>query len=168
MQTMGGVYPATVIDNRDPEMQGRVRLTIPAAPDTQSWARVATLAGARYIPEIGTEVLVAFEAGDADLPYMIGRLWNALDQPQAASGQITIETPGGQRITLEDGAGSVTIADSNGNSVKLGPGGIEINSAGIVTVNAASLEFRGVLKADTVVAGTVVAGSFAPSAGNIW
>ncbi len=159
MQTMGGVYPATVIDNSDPEMQGRVRVMVPASPDTQSWARVAGLtAGSRIIPDIGTEVLVAFEGGDADLPYVIGSLWNARDQPPAA----------GVRITLEDGAGSVTIADSNGNSVKLGPGGIEVVCTGILTINAASSEFHGVLKADTVVAATVVGSSYTPGAGNIW
>ena len=212
MQTWGGVYPAIVIDTSDPEGQGRVKITLPWAPDTQAWARVATLMagnnrGTWFIPDLGTEVLVAFEAGDADRPYVIGSLWNGRDRPPASmdgennlkvlrsrngvriaiddtngTESLKLETPGGQRITLEDRAGSVVINDSNGNSIKLGPRGIEVMSsarvrvdasvveinAGVLTINAASADFHGVVKADTVIAGAVVGGSYSPGAGNIW
>src|SRR5216684_7957850 len=119
MQTLFGVYPAIVIDTNDPEMQGRVRVTIPAAPETQAWARVATL----LIPDLGAEVLVAFEAGNADLPYVIGSLWNS-------------QSRNGVKISIDDNAGSVIINDANGNSIKLGPGGIEVNCVGNLTINA--------------------------------
>ena len=41
-----GVYPALVSDLRDPDGQGRVRVTLPWAPDTggqryEAWARLA-------------------------------------------------------------------------------------------------------------------------------
>ena len=212
MHAWGGVYPALVKDTNDPEGQGRVRITLPWAPDAQAWARVATLMagnnrGTWFIPDIGTEVLVAFEAGNADRPYVIGSLWNGRDRPPAVmdgentvkllrsrngvriaiddtngSENLRLETPGGQSITLEDGAGSVVINDSNGNSIKLGPGGVEVMSsskvrvdasvveinAGALTVNAAAADFHGVVKADTVIAGAVVSGSYSPGAGNIW
>ena len=198
MQTLFGVYPAIVIDTNDPEMQGRVRVTIPGAPETQEWARVATLMagnnrGTWFIPDLGTEVLVAFEGGDVARPYVIGSLWNGRDLPPASmdgenslkllrsrngvrisiddtngSESLSLETPGGQRITLEDRAGAVTINDSNGSAIKLGPGGIEVTCTGILTINAASTDFHGVVKADMVIAGSVVSGSYSPGAGNIW
>ena len=57
-----GVYPALVSDIRDPDGQGRVRLTLPWSPDTggeryEVWARVATLMGGNnrgswFIPDV--------------------------------------------------------------------------------------------------------------------
>jgi hypothetical protein len=93
-----------------------------------------------------------------------------------------LETPEGQRITLQHGPGSVEIADSNGNSVKLQTGGITVNAAGkvsltasmveisasMVTVNAGMSQFSGVVQADTVICNSVVSASYTPGAGNIW
>ncbi len=44
--------------------------------------------------------------------------------------QLILETPGGQKLTLKDGAGSVTIEDSNGNSIKLESAGITVTAVG--------------------------------------
>ena len=92
------------------------------------------------------------------------------------------ETPGGQKLTLEDGPGAVTIADSNGNAIKLQPSGITITasakvsvsasfmevSASIVSVNASLSRFSGVVVADTVITNSVISASYTPGAGNIW
>jgi predicted secreted protein len=92
------------------------------------------------------------------------------------------ETPGGQRITLQDGPGYLEIADSNGNSVKLQTSGITVNasakvtitasqvevSAAMVTVNAGMSKFSGVVQADTVICNSIVSASYTPGAGNIW
>ena len=50
------------------------------------WARIATLMagkerGTYFIPEVGDEVLVAFEHGDIHYPYIIGSLWNGKEKP---------------------------------------------------------------------------------------
>jgi hypothetical protein len=93
-----------------------------------------------------------------------------------------VETPGGQKITLRDGPGSVEVTDANGNSLRLTTSGITVTtsakvslsassvevSAATVTVNAAMSTFNGVVKADTVIASTVVGTSYTPGAGNIW
>jgi uncharacterized protein involved in type VI secretion and phage assembly len=170
-----GVYPALVSDNQDPEGQGRVRVTLPWSPDTggeryEAWARVATLMGGNnrgswFIPDVGDEVLIVFEGGDARRPYVIGGLWNGTDAPPASmdgqnslkvlrsrngvkvtlddtDGQekLILETPGGQKLTMKDGPGAVEVVDSNGNSVKLQTGGITITSSSKVTVNASLVE----------------------------
>jgi hypothetical protein len=41
-------------------------------------------------------------------------------------------------------------------------------SASLVTVDAAMSKFSGVVKADTVIANTVISTAYTPGAGNIW
>jgi uncharacterized protein involved in type VI secretion and phage assembly len=213
-----GVAPAIVTDISDPDGQGRVKLRLPWSPDGgggqgyEAWARITTLfagnnRGSWFIPDVGDEVLVAFEHGDPRRPYVLGGLWNGRDSPpESMSGKnfkkvirsrngvkitlddqdgqesLKLETPGGQKLTMKDGPGAVTIEDSNGNSVKLETSGITVTaaakvtvnasqvavSAGMVTVDAAMSKFSGVVQADTVIANSVVSASYTPGAGNIW
>jgi uncharacterized protein involved in type VI secretion and phage assembly len=214
-----GVYPALVSDIRDPESIGRVKVTLPWSPDNgseryEAWARVATLMGGNkrgswFIPDVGDEVLVVFEAGDARRPYVIGGLWNGSDAPpesmdgagnnfkkvlksrngvtvtlddQNGQEQFIAETPGGQKFTLKDGPGSVEIADSNGNSIKMEASGITLTTSAVVTINANSLSvsasavsvnagssnFSGTVIAATVNTPSVVGATYTPGAGNIW
>ena len=214
-----GVFPALVTDIKDPDGQGRVRISLPWSPDPQGaacelWARLATLMGGNnrgswFIPDVNDEVLVAFEGGDPRRPYVLGGLWNGKDTPpesmdgagdnhkkviRSRNGvQITIddqdgeenlilETPGGQKVTLKDGPGSVEIVDSNGNSVRFEAAGITFNTsgrfsltastveitAGMVKVDAGMSKFSGVVQADTVISNSVISASYTPGAGNIW
>ena len=172
-----GVYPALVTDISDPAGQGRVRVKLPWSPDTgdaayETWARLATLMGGKergswFIPDVGDEVLVAFEGGDPRRPYVVGGLWNGADAPpermdgagannlkvlrsrngvkvtlddQDGRENLVLETPGGQRLTLKDGPGAVEIVDSNGNSIKLEPSGITVTASAKVTINASLVE----------------------------
>jgi type 1 fimbria pilin len=95
---------------------------------------------------------------------------------------LILETPGGQRITLQDGPGSIEVRDSNGNTITLEAAGVtvqtgskvtvqattvEVNAA-MVTVNAAMSKFSGVVQADTVISNSVISASYSPGAGNIW
>src|SRR5512147_2546974 len=86
-----GVYPALVTDIKDPDGQGRVKVTLPWAVDTggarfEAWARVATLMagnnrGTWFVPDVNDEVLVAFEGGNSRKPCVVGALWNGTDSP---------------------------------------------------------------------------------------
>jgi uncharacterized protein involved in type VI secretion and phage assembly len=170
-----GVYPALVTDIADPDQQGRVKIRLPWSPDSDGgydvWARLALLMagnnrGTWFIPDVGDEVLVTFEAGDPRHPYVIGALWNGQDAPpermdssgqndlkvirsrngvkvtlddSSGQEQMVLETPGGQKITLKDGPGAVEIVDSNGNSVKLETSGITVNASAKVTINASTV-----------------------------
>jgi phage protein D len=73
----------------DPQSLGRVRVKYPALDDQHEgwWARIAApSAGANrgllMMPVAGDEVLLAFEHGDDEHPYIIGSLWNGQAQPQ--------------------------------------------------------------------------------------
>lgn len=166
--------------------------------------------GSWFIPDVDDEVLVAFEGGNPRRPYVLGGLWNGQDRaPESMDGagrnslkvlrsrngvkvtlddqdgqeQLVLETPGGQKMTLKDGPGSVEILDSNGNSVKLEPSGITINTSGQLTLNASAVTigagsltansgtstFTGpVIGSVSVQTPSVIAASYTPGAGNIW
>ncbi|MGH3825817.1 MAG: VgrG-related protein, partial [Pseudonocardiaceae bacterium] len=81
-----GVVIGVVSDNRDPEKQGRVRLTFPWLDDkfVSDWARTVQAGagknrGALIVPEVDDEVLVAFEQGSFQRPYVLGGLHNGVD-----------------------------------------------------------------------------------------
>lgn len=140
-----GVVPAVVADNSDPQNLGRVRLRLPwlGSDDMTSWARVVTpmagkARGIFFLPQVGDEVLVMFQFGNVDHPYVIGGLWSAADAPpaEANEGQATrdespdaapqkrsvdrcvIRTVSGHVITLDDTEGKekVTVVDRTGKN----------------------------------------------------
>lgn len=83
-----GVVVGIVTNIEDPEDMGRVKVKFPwLASDQEShWARIATLQagkdyGTWFMPEVGTEVLCAFEHGDINHPYVLGMLYNGQDDP---------------------------------------------------------------------------------------
>ena len=211
MVTLQGVYTASVLDNRDPDGQARVLVRVAGVSDTGVWARVATMMAGRnrgtlFIPDVGDEVLVAFERGDQRVPYVIGSLWNGKARPPAESSDaaaikmirsrsgvtveirdkdtsLVIETPAGQRITLQDGPGTVRVEDDGWHSVTLATSGVTVNasakvtvervdyvkvSAGMVKVDAGMSKFSGVVQCDTLITNAVVSSSYTPGAGNIW
>lgn len=98
------LVPGVVSDVRDPDEQGRVRLTFPwlSADFTSSWARcVAAGAGQGRglvtLPEVGDEVLVGFDSGDVDRPYVLGGLHNAVD-PLPDTEVAPVDTTSGQQV----------------------------------------------------------------------
>lgn len=73
-----GVYRAAVVETTDPNGQHRVKVRLPAVSGSAAkWALVATSApdGAQTAPEVGDEVVVAFEHGDPDRPIILGRIY---------------------------------------------------------------------------------------------
>ena len=164
--------------------------------------------GTFFLPDVDDEVFVVFVQGDPRFPVILGGLWNGSAQaPAQVSGGVNrykrikskngivitlddqngqetlkLETPGGQKLTLKDGPGSVIVEDSSGNSIKLESSGLTIQaaakvtvqaaqvnvSAGMVTVDAAMAKFSGVVKCETLITNAVISTSYTPGAGNIW
>jgi uncharacterized protein involved in type VI secretion and phage assembly len=129
-----GVVTGVVTNNEDPEKLGRVRIKFPWLSETDEswWARVATPGagsqerGAFFLPEVGAEVLVAFEHGDPGFPYVLGGLWNSSNPPPAGgSDQRVIKSGSGHTIALDDTAGKETISIVD----KTGANSIVISSA---------------------------------------
>ena len=124
-QKIYGVVVGIVTDNHDNEKLGRVKLKFPwRGVNGQSyWARIATLMagknrGTYFLPEVEDEVLVAFDRGDINRPYVIGALWNGVDKPPEANTDgrnniRKIKSRSGHEIILDDSAGTekITIKD---------------------------------------------------------
>src|SRR5262249_48593564 len=116
---VAGVVPAIVTNLNDPDSLGRVKVKFPWLDDTQEsdWARLVQ-PGARgrrgmfVAPEVNDEVLVAFEQGDINRPYVIGGLWNSQDKPPATAienGKVklrTIKTRAGHLIEFGEDEGA--------------------------------------------------------------
>src|SRR5579859_2054807 len=166
MSKIPGVVTGVVKNVEDPDQQGRVQISLPylGGQNDSTWAPVATLMsggsrGSWFMPEVGDEVLVAFNQEDVQHPYIIGFLWNGQDKPPASdistkvrrlrtvSGhqidfddidgeeKIKITTKGGHQILMDDtpGTGNVTISTNGGQTIKMddtaGATGVSISTA---------------------------------------
>ncbi|HMK56399.1 MAG TPA: phage baseplate assembly protein V [Dissulfurispiraceae bacterium] len=148
-----GVAAGLVTNNQDPDGLGRVKVKFPWLSDDNEtdWVRMATLMagsdrGSFFLPEVGDEVLVAFEHGDINRPFVIGSLWNGVDKPpesnsdgqnnirkiKSRSGhefifndnstsqqeKVEIHTNSGHKISLDDSTGQakIEIVDNTGSN----------------------------------------------------
>ena len=171
-----GVVTGQVIPDVDITGQGRVKVRLPFIDslDTSAWARVAlpiagALHGMYFIPNPGDTVLVAFEHGDVDSPFILGSLWNLSSPPPlpAPTPQVrAIRTPAGNQVIFSETPPTITIQTtgpvppvpgtpsglsnvvltSAGVTLQAGPSTISVTPAGI-TISAAgsqiSLTARG-------------------------
>ena len=178
-----GVTTGTVIQAiPDPMFLSRVQVQLPWIDDVDlsPWARVAmpmagVAHGMYFIPNPGDEVLVAFEHGDTDVPYIIGSLWNGISPPPLPSPaaqirmirtlvgnqlmftevppSISITTPDGNGIVLGEPSAGVAVASATGATIRVGdavititPSGVDIAAANITLTATAQLT----LKAPTI------------------
>ena len=144
-----GVAEAIVLDNVDPDGEGRIQIRFPwfdAAMVTE-WCRVAYFYagngyGALLVPEVGDEVLVAFVHGDMRLPIVLGGLYNGQDKPPSSRtedrDQKLLRTKGGHELLFDDSGDQqrVRITTNGGHSVDLDDTGerVEIASSDVHTV----------------------------------
>lgn len=120
VEKWGGVVPAIVTDTDDPNQWARVKVKFPWMTDDaeSDWARVVspgagTESGFCLVPEVGDEVIVAFEHGDINHPYVLGGVWNgneAIPGPVsgAGSGEVPLvrswRSTNGNEISIYDNA----------------------------------------------------------------
>jgi uncharacterized protein involved in type VI secretion and phage assembly len=161
-----GVYPAIVTDIVDPDSLGRVEVKLPwlgsrGADDVRAWATLLSPyadgdQGLQVMPEVDTQVVIAFEAGELRRPYIVGAAWNGVEsQPESptaannlrviktrsgsvlefddtdGAAKVTLKMQSGHELVLDDAAQEVTLAHSNGAYLK-------IDIAGKVSVQANS------------------------------
>jgi uncharacterized protein involved in type VI secretion and phage assembly len=176
----GGLVIGLVTNNQDPESLGRVRVKFSALGDDieSTWARMALPgagpdAGMAFLPQVGDEVVVAFEHGDARRPIVLGALHNSIDKPHAKMAgdkdggslvvygrkdaelnlqkQLVIAAKEHMVITIDggqDGSGDYSLKTSDKVEVKAGST-ITIEGTGAVTIKSSAginVETNGALK----------------------
>jgi len=132
-----GVAIAVVTQNRDPDGLGRVKLKFSweNEPRESDWARCAVPMagkdrGTYFLPEVGDEVLVAFEREDMRFPYVLGALWNGQDAPpdnnsDGKNDRRVIKSRQGHTLTFDDGdQGSVELRLQDGKHLKIDDQGL--------------------------------------------
>jgi uncharacterized protein involved in type VI secretion and phage assembly len=109
-----GLTIGIVTNNKDEEGLARVKVKFPLLSDNDEsfWARVVTpMAGEKcgiyFLPEVGSEVLVAFAHGNIASPYILGSLWNGVDKPpefnsDGKNDKRIIKSRSGHTILLDD------------------------------------------------------------------
>lgn len=166
-----GVAIALVTQNKDDEGLCRVKVRYPwhDKPSESYWARLATpMAGPDRglvcIPEVGDEVLVAFEREDLRFPCVLGALWNGKDKPPVANsdgkndkrqftsrkkhyllfddgskGVVELAHQKGRKVVFDDTG--FAVQDENGNVVKVtsASGAMTIEAKGPLTIKATTI-----------------------------
>jgi len=128
--SLAGPAVGIVTNNKDPEGWGRVKVKFPWLSDhvESDWARIAAPGagcerGLYWLPEVNDEVLVAFEQGDINRPYVLGGLWNGQDKPplqnseSLSGGEVhrrTLKTRAGHTLTFTDGSDASVIVETAG------------------------------------------------------
>lgn len=163
--------------------------------------------GTFFIPDVGTRVVVSFLNNDPRYPVVLGSLWDGTTaSPETLGGsgdevdrwtltgkagtriaiveesgqaKILLETPGGNKIEIDDSASAVKVTQG-GNTVTLDSGGIKLDSH-TVEINAATFRlsasmanfdaplanFSGIVMCSTMQTNSVLSPSYTPGAGNM-
>jgi uncharacterized protein involved in type VI secretion and phage assembly len=133
-----GLYRGIVTDNNDPSSLGRIKANVPSVlGDVESgWSMpcvpyAGDQVGIAFLPEIGSGVWIAFEGGDVSYPVWLGGFWRSGELPADVAPAVkVIATTAPLAVKLDDDAQSITLTDSNGNTVTLDSSGITLSKGG--------------------------------------
>jgi uncharacterized protein involved in type VI secretion and phage assembly len=168
-----GVYPALVSNILDPENLGRVEVNFPwlgsSGDGVSAWSTLTSPyadddQGLQIMPEVGSQVVVAFEAGNLRRPYILGSCWNGKATPPKTveqannirviktrsgselefddsdgSAKVTLKMASGHELVMDDSASTITLTHASGHVINFSAAGaIEITANSTVELNAAA------------------------------
>ncbi|MER7756228.1 phage baseplate assembly protein V [Kitasatospora sp. NPDC097643] len=167
-----GAYPALVTNIVDERKLGRVEVRFPwlgtdGDRDVRAWATLCSPyadkdQGLLVLPEVGSQVVVVFEAGNLRRPYILGAAWNGREslphEPEAANNirllrsradsrlefddtgggasKVRITMASGHEVSLDDAARTVTVKHATGCVIRLTDTSVEITANVSVDVTA--------------------------------
>jgi uncharacterized protein involved in type VI secretion and phage assembly len=141
------VVLGVVIGVDDPDGRGRVRVRLPSYEDVETdWIQVAALgAGANkglvILPDVGDSVLVLLAQEDPARGLVLAGLYGEAGAPDpgveaGAVRRFLLQTSGGHRLRLDDGARSLTVADGAGSTLELSASAVHLRAAVPLTIEA--------------------------------
>ncbi|AYN01639.1 type VI secretion system Vgr family protein [Chryseobacterium sp. 3008163] len=160
---------AKVISNTDPLNQGRVQIQFDwqSGQDTSEFIRVMTPdaggsdkvsknRGFMAIPEVGDQVVVNFAHQHPDRPFVMGGMFHGQVGGGGGAGNNvkSLSSRSGNKLELDDGAGSVFLTDQGGANMKFdGAGNATTNTNKDKTVTVGNNNSVNVANDNTVKAG---------------
>lgn len=145
-----GIVTGIVKENWDSNQPGKVKVEYYLGEKGKMVSRwmsvmspyVASSAGMYFLPEIGSEVVIAFQMGRPDCPIVLGSLWSqSVPMPKEAPGEknptkslktkggheilfsdeekkesLTVTTPAGLSLSMDDEKKTVTVKDKDGKN----------------------------------------------------
>jgi uncharacterized protein involved in type VI secretion and phage assembly len=163
---VAGSMPAVVTRNDDPLGLGRVQVEFLAVNDMRSelWMRVMTPDGGGlvgfgskkgevaknrgivFIPEVGDQVMIGFEYGDTNRPYVMGSMFHGKNAEGGGEGNHvkSITDKSGNTVVLNSKEGSIKLFSKKGSSTVLldGKGNISISTPKTVTISASDINLN--------------------------
>jgi uncharacterized protein involved in type VI secretion and phage assembly len=169
-----GLYPALVTDIVDPDRLGRVEVKFPwlggsGVDEVRAWATLLSPyadddQGLLAYPEVGSQVVVGFEAGELRRPYVVGACWNGKEmvpvtatkpnnrrllKSRAASMiefddtdgsvKVTVSTDGGHKVVLDEGSREVKVLHADGSKVVITSTQVQVTANATVEINASAV-----------------------------
>jgi len=152
--------------DQDPDGEYRIMVEVPVFDPSGvgTWARLAQFyagagAGSFFLPEPGDEVILGFLNDDPRYPVILGMMYSKKNQPPYMPDPqnkikgivtrnqlslsfdddakvLTIQTPGGNELSLSDQDKSVRLKDQNGNVLLLDHSGITLESMRDLVIKA--------------------------------
>jgi len=136
---------------------GKIKVNYPWLEESHEsdWIRIATAMtgnnrGSCFMPEKDDEVLIGFDKGDTRTPYVVGFLWNGVDEPpsqdvrdrrfMSVNGhciRFLDSTPSGGSL------GAIVIEDAHGNAITMSNGKITVSAKGVLEMIAPTITLNG-------------------------
>lgn len=151
-----GIVIGKVTGVKDKENLGRIEVTYPwlDGPVQRMVSVAAPMAGGDrgmfFMPEIDDEVVLAFDQGMFDHPYVIGFLWNHQQKaPSPDERQRMIRSKNGHAIRFVDSTptsgnkGALIIEDAHGNTITMTNSHVSIKSRGALVLEGMSVTING-------------------------
>jgi uncharacterized protein involved in type VI secretion and phage assembly len=144
------IAPGIIKDNFNILSEGRVEVKVSAHPQFNPLARIVGLGGGSgrgflWAPQVGDEVLVAYNKHDQRDAYILGGLWSMTARPPVSLPTDFItkrviktgvkDSPLAHTIEIDDALQSITITTSTEQKITLDPKQIKISaSQGVHTI----------------------------------
>ena len=150
-----------IVSDVDPSTM-RIKAIVPSVlgETTTGWCMpcvpyAGSHVGFAFLPETGSGVWIEFEGGDVSYPIWTGGYWREGEVPPDVAantaGQVKVIITVKHKLEFDDSQGTITLSDSNGNTVTLDSSGIKLAngpssevvvSSSSVSVNNGALEVQ--------------------------